>query len=75
MPLCEIDKRIGANLRRCRKAAGFTQQQLADFAALVGYSTSQVRIVRIESGEARLSAFELVIFLKYLGVEASDLLG
>jgi transcriptional regulator with XRE-family HTH domain len=33
-PAVALDRTIGPNLRRCRKAAGFTQEQLAHLAGL-----------------------------------------
>jgi XRE family transcriptional regulator, regulator of sulfur utilization len=63
-----LNRTIGANLRRCRKAAGLTQEQLAYRADL-----HPTYISLMERGE-RNPGFEITAkLIGSLGIEANDL--
>lgn len=67
-PLVALDQTIGANLKRCRRAAGLTQEQLAH---LSGLHPTYVSL--LERGE-RNPGFEIMVKLTgALGVKADDL--
>lgn len=71
----ELNRKIGANLRKCRKQKNVTQAYLAEQAALLGLEyITQNRVSKLESGLVRLSAVELVIFSKTLGVSPSEIM-
>ena len=59
------ERRIGLRLRVARERAGMTQQALADALGLGHRQT----LARIESGERRLSAGELIGAMSFLGVD------
>ena len=63
-----LDRTFGANLRKCRKAAGFTQEQLAHLAGL-----HPTYISLLERGE-RNPGYEITMkLIGALGIEADDL--
>lgn len=63
-----LDRAIGANLRRCRKEAGLTQEQLAHLAAL-----HPTYVSLLERGQ-RNPGFEIMVkLIGALGIEANDL--
>jgi transcriptional regulator with XRE-family HTH domain len=67
-PVVALDRTIGANLKRCRSAAGLTQEQLGHLAAL-----HPTYISLLERGE-RNPGFEILAkLIGALGVEANDL--
>jgi transcriptional regulator with XRE-family HTH domain len=67
-PAVALDRTIGANLKRCRKAAGLTQEQLGHEAAL-----HPTYISLLERGE-RNPGFEIQAkLIGALGIEANDL--
>jgi transcriptional regulator with XRE-family HTH domain len=63
-----LDRTFGANLRRCRKAAGFTQEQLAHLAGL-----HPTYVSLLERGQ-RNPGFEITVkLIGALGIKADDL--
>ena len=56
-------------LKRARKAAGFTQVEVAR-----AFGRTQGFISKIESGEIRIDPIELVRFAELYGVEVTSLL-
>jgi len=63
-----LDRTFGANLRRCRKAAGLTQEQLAHLAGL-----HPTYISLLERGQ-RNPGFEITLkLIGALDIEANDL--
>lgn len=65
----DVDRAIGANLRRLREAAGLSQKQLGE---LLG--SSHARVMRLEAGRTRAPAPLLVELAKLLKGSLSDLL-
>lgn len=64
----QLDPRVlGGRLQDARKAAGLTQQQVAD-----ALSVARTTVVAIEKGERRISANELVRFAKICHRPVSD---
>ncbi len=62
-------KQIGTNLRRCRAARGWSQQQLADRSTV-----SQDFIGRVERGQVNVSVDILSMLARALHVPLMDLL-
>ena len=63
-----LDRTFGANLRQCRKAAGFTQEQLAHLASL-----HPTYVSLLERGQ-RNPGFEITMkLIGALGIVADDL--
>jgi transcriptional regulator with XRE-family HTH domain len=63
-----LERTLGANLRRCRDAAGFTQEQLAHLSGL-----HPTYISLLERGQ-RNPGFEITTkLIGALGIEANDL--
>jgi transcriptional regulator with XRE-family HTH domain len=68
-PRKDIDRDLGACLRRVRRRQGRTQAQLAD---KVGTAVSTLS--RVESGEVAMLARDLEVYAEALGVPVADLL-
>jgi transcriptional regulator with XRE-family HTH domain len=67
-PVVALDRTIGANLKRCRRAAGLTQEQLAHISGL-----HPTYVSLLERGQ-RNPGFEIMVKLTgALGIEANDL--
>ena len=66
----EEAKRIGNNLREARKAAGFTQKQVADFMLM-----SQQQYSRFENGVYELNYGQIIKLCKLYDISESDLFG
>ena len=67
-PVVALDRTFGPNLRQCRKAAGFTQEQLAYRAGL-----HPTYVSLLERGE-RNPGYEITMkLIGALGIEADDL--
>jgi transcriptional regulator with XRE-family HTH domain len=67
-PMVALDRTIGPNLRQCRKAAGFTQEQLGHLAGL-----HPTYISLLERGE-RNPGYEITTkLIGALGIAADDL--
>jgi len=67
-PLVALDQTIGANLKRCRREAGLTQEQLAH---LSGLHPTYVSL--LERGQ-RNPGFEIQVkLIGALGIDANDL--
>lgn len=67
--LPELYARVGANIRRCRIAAGMTQEALS-LAAGIGRTS----ITNIEYGRQRLQLDTLALIARELGVDAAELM-
>lgn len=61
---------VGANVEKYRKAAGMTQQELAD-----KIDVTQASIARLEKNVRLLSFANMCRIAKELGVSAEELLG
>jgi transcriptional regulator with XRE-family HTH domain len=67
-PMVALDRTVGSNLRRCRRAAGLTQEQLAYRAGL-----HPTYVSLMERGE-RNPGFEITTkLIGSLGIEANEL--
>ena len=62
--------KIGSAIRRARRRAGLSQQDLADRVCV-----SRVSISNIENGKNSMQAQRLEDFAEALGIEAAELLG
>jgi transcriptional regulator with XRE-family HTH domain len=69
MPTTDIDKRLGATIRKYRVIAGLSQQQLGD---PLGVTFQQVQ--KHERGINRVSVAALVIYAKTLGTTPGQLI-
>lgn len=65
----DVDRAIGANIRRLREAAGLSQKQLGEM-----LDSSHTRVMRLEAGKTRAPAPLLVELARLLKGSLSDLL-
>ena len=65
---------ISDNLRKYRKAKGFSQEALAAQMQLLGVDINQPLISKIERNERFVKDFELVCFCKVLQISEHELL-
>lgn len=68
-----IEKRIGNNIRRLRKNAGITQEQLAARMQINGCDITRSMIAKIEVGQRHIYPDELMLIKKILNVEYNDI--
>ncbi len=68
-PPVTTEQRIGATLRRLRKAAKVSQHQLAEV-----LEVHQSAISRIENGEQAILVSQLMVISKFFGVDATSML-
>ncbi|MBQ4154253.1 MAG: helix-turn-helix transcriptional regulator [Clostridia bacterium] len=68
-----IEKRIGNNIRRLRKNAGITQEQLAARMQINGCDITRSMIAKIEVGQRHIYPDEIMLIKKILNVEYSDI--
>ena len=66
------DHCIGANLKRLRKAAGLTQEQMAAKMQLFGIDMSRDFYAHIENGSYNVRTSELAAFRKILKCSFED---
>ena len=66
----EEAKIIGNNLKEARKAAGYTQQQVADIMLM-----TQQQYSRFENGVFELNYGQIIKLCKLFDISASDLFG
>jgi len=64
---------IGANLRKLRKDANLTQNQLAAKIQLLGYELDRLTILRIEAGNRFVADYEVKALAEGLDVSILDL--
>jgi len=62
----------GGLIRRLRKDAGMTQEQLAAKLQIVGWDINQEVVTRIETGQRTLFDYELKLFLDVFGKSWKD---
>jgi transcriptional regulator with XRE-family HTH domain len=70
----DLNKQIGANLQRYRKASGISQGGLAQELTRRGYPTQQQTVLKIEKGARPLRADELATIAEILEVPPAALL-
>lgn len=69
----EIERKIGANLRKLREAAGFTQEQLSAKLQVNGCDITRSALAKIEVGQRHIYPDEIVLFKKLLNVDYEDI--
>ena len=68
------DKIVRANIKRLRKQAGLTQDQLAAKLQIVGCGLSQATLGKIENGRRHIYPEELRALAKVLRVTYEDII-
>ena len=66
---------IGEKICKLRKAQHLSQRLLAAKLQVLGYSFSELTILRIEKGQRLVTDIELKILCHYFGVKPNQLLG
>lgn len=69
------DEEIKQRIKAAREAKGMSQADLAGYMDARGYEFKQQTINKIEKGDRKVSAAELVALASSLGVSAANLLG
>jgi transcriptional regulator with XRE-family HTH domain len=64
----EIQKRLGARIRKLRKAAGFTQDEFADLSGL-----HRAQVGAFENGRMNITLASLHLIAQTLGIRIIDL--
>lgn len=75
MPANKQDGKIGSNVRRLRKQAHITQEELIAKMQIAGCDISRGTLAKIEVGIRHLYANELKCIKEVLDVEYDDILG
>ena len=68
-----IEKKIGDNIRKLRKKAGYTQDYVATKLQLVGLDITRSCLAKIEVGQRHIYADELFYIKEVLGVSFEDI--
>ena len=68
-----LDAQIGANVRRLRERAGYSQRELAERAAAWGHHLTQSALARIEGAQRKLTFSEAWAFVVVAGGSFDDL--
>ncbi len=70
----EIEKAVGANIKRLREKAGLTQENLAAKLQIEGCDITRSAVAKIEVGQRHIYPDELILLKKILRTEYDDLL-
>ena len=70
----EIEKAVGANIKRLRKKAGLTQENLAAKLQIEGCDITRSAVAKIEVGQRHIYPDELILLKKILRTEYDELL-
>ena len=70
----DFNERVGANVARYRKAAGFSQAELARRLGALDFPVQQPTVLKIEKGTRPLKFDEASSIADLLGVSVTDLL-
>ena len=70
----EIEKAVGANIKRLREKAGLTQENLAAKLQIEGCDITRSAIAKIEVGQRHIYPDELILLKKILRTEYDELL-
>ena len=70
----EIEKAVGANIKRLREKAGLTQENLAAKLQIEGCDIRRSAVAKIEVGQRHIYPDELILLKKILRTEYDDLL-
>ncbi len=71
---CDIEKRVGKNIRNLREKAGMTQDMLAAKLQIAGCDITRSAVAKIEVGQRHLYPDELILIRKILKVSFDDIL-
>ena len=69
----EIEKRIGANIRRLREEKRLTQEFIATKMQLLGCEITRSAIAKIEVGQRHLYPDEIILIKTILNVNYDDI--
>ena len=69
----EVEKAVGANIRRLREKADITQEQLSARLQVNGCDITRSAIAKIEVGQRHLYPDEIILLRKLLGVSYDDI--
>ena len=70
----EIEKAVGANIKRLREKAGLTQENLEAKLQIEGCDITRSAVAKIEVGQRHIYPDELILLKKILRTEYDDLL-
>ncbi len=69
----QIEKRVGDNIRKIRKKAGFTQDYVATKLQLLGLDITRSCLAKIEVGQRHIYVDELLYIKEVLGVSFEEI--
>ncbi len=69
----KIEKKIGNNIRKLRKRAGFTQDYVATKLQLLGLDITRSCLAKIEVGQRHVYADEILYIKEVLGVTFEEI--
>ena len=69
----EVEKKIGANIRRLRENNNMTQEVLAAKMQLMGCEITRSAVAKIEVGQRHLYPDEIVLIKQILNVSYDDI--
>ncbi len=69
----EVEKAVGANIRRLREKADITQEQLSARLQVNGCDITRSALAKIEVGQRHLYPDEIILLKKLLGVSYDDI--
>lgn len=70
----DIEKAVGANIKKLREKAGLTQENLAAKLQIEGCDITRSAVAKIEVGQRHIYPDELILLKKILRTEYDDLL-
>lgn len=70
----EYEKRVGANIRRCREERGLTQEELSARMQTCGCDMTRSALAKIEVGQRHIYVDELKLIKQLLDIDYSVLL-
>lgn len=69
----EIEKKVGANIRKLRKKRKMTQDLLATKLQIEGYDITRSAVAKIEVGQRHLYPDEVILIKKILNTSYEDI--
>lgn len=69
----EVEKAVGANIRRLREKSDITQEQLSARLQVNGCDITRSALAKIEVGQRHLYPDEIILLKKLLGVSYDDI--